>query len=240
MTKILIVAQEKGGSGKSIVARAGAEAVPEALVFEVDVDHRLIELKSRVQHFPIRASREEIERTGGRAARAEFDAFIDAVVATRVPAIADIGANASAVLLTTIGDVANELREAGVEFGIMIVATAEPGALAAVPKLSAIAAPWAAAVFLVDNQLHGPISPEHLALIAGGATVTSLEHHHMETGAEEILHAGGFASVPALDGARLAEKYGLMRGLRIQRDLTRFRLSAMRAIEPAARWLVSK
>ena len=159
---------------------------------------------------------------------------------TKVPAIVDLGANTSTVLLGTIGDVADELREAGLEFGIVIVATAEPGALAAVPALNEIVSRWASARFLIENQLHGPIAPQHLERIADGAVVTQLPHHIMDAEAEAILHAGGFASVPKLDSKALSEKFGLMRGLRILRDLTRFRLAAMRAIEPAARWLVSR
>ncbi|SFJ54206.1 hypothetical protein [Bradyrhizobium sp. cf659] len=239
MTKVLAVAQEKGGAGKSTIVRAGGEAVPDAPVFELDADCRLVELGSRVRHFPVRATREEIERTGGLAARAEFDEFVDAIASATLPVLVDVGANTSAVLLKTLAEVADELREVGVEFGLTIVTTAEPGALASVPILNEIAAPWASARFLIENQLHGPVAPQQLERIADGATVTRLAHHHMDPEAEAILHAGGLASVPALDTKRLGEKYGLMRGLRIQRDLTGFRLAAMRAIEPAARWLVS-
>ena len=239
MRKALFSVQEKGGTGKSTITRAGGEVVPDVAVFEVDADSRLLELGSRVRHFPVRATREEIERTGGLAARAELDEFVDAIASATLPVLVDVGANTSAVLLKTIAEVADELREVGVEFGVAIVTTAEPGALASVPILNEIAAPWAAARFLIENQLHGPIAPQQLERIAGGATLTRFAHQHMDPEAEAILHAGGLASVPALDTKRLGEKYGLMRGLRIQRDLTRFRLAAMRAIEPAARWLVS-
>ncbi|RQH06877.1 hypothetical protein [Bradyrhizobium sp. RP6] len=239
MSKVLIFAQEKGGCGRSTNTRAAAEAVPAAPVIELEINRRLTELGDRAQHFPIRASREEIERTGGRAARSEFDAFIEAMVVAEVPAIVDLGANTSTALLSTISEVANDLRQVGVEFGIVIIATAEPGALASVPLLDEIVSPWASARFLVENQLHGPINPIHLDRIANGAVLTSLPHHLMDTEAEAIFQAGGFACICDLDSKALAKKYGLMRGLRIQRDLARFRLAAMRAVEPAARWLVA-
>lgn len=239
MSKVLIIGQEKGGSGKSITARGAAETVPAVPVFELDASHRLVELGSRVRYFPVRVSHEKIERTGGRAAREEFDPFVDAIARTNVPVIADIGANTSVALLSTIAEVSTDLTAAGAEFGILIVATAEPGALAAVPVLNEIVAPWASARFLVENQLHGPIAPQHLERIAEGAVVTTLPHHLIDAEAEAILHAGGLASVPKLDGRALAEKVGLMRSLRIVRDLTRLRLAAMRAVEPAARWLVA-
>jgi hypothetical protein len=239
MSKVLIIAQEKGGSGKSTATRGLSEAVPAAPVFELDASHRLVELGSRVRYFPVRPSHEEIERTGGRAARAEFDPFIDAVARSTVPVIADTGANTSVALLSVMAEVAKDLRDIGCEFGILIVATAEPGALAAVPRLNDIVAQWASARFIVENQLHGPIAPQHLERIADGAVVTTLANHLMDAEAEAILLAGGLASVPQLDSAVLAEKFGLMRSLRIVRDLSRFRFAAMTAVEPAARWLVA-
>src|SRR5204863_430460 len=98
------VVQDKGGVGKSIVARALAEAVPEAPLIEVDASQRLLELNDRVQFFPMRATREDIERTGGRAARAEFDPVITTMTSATLPTIADIGANTSASLLALLAD----------------------------------------------------------------------------------------------------------------------------------------
>ena len=76
MSRILFVSQEKGGVGKSVLARALAEAIPDAPVLEIDSSPRLLELGDRVKFFPMRADRAAIERTGGRVSRAEFDAVI--------------------------------------------------------------------------------------------------------------------------------------------------------------------
>ena len=126
----LFVTQEKGGVGKSVIARALAEAVDGAPIIEIDASPRLIELADRVAFFPMRADRAAIERTGGRASRAEFDAVIDAIAKASAPTIVDVGANTSASLLATLADVASDLKQAGVEMGVLVVVTAEPGALA--------------------------------------------------------------------------------------------------------------
>lgn len=238
MPRILPIVQDKGGSGKSVVVRALAEAVPDAAVIEIDASMRLLELGERVRFFPTRADRAAIERTGGQAARAEFDPVVDALAAVRQPTIVDVGANTATSLLTLLGELAPDLKAAGVELGVLVVATAEPGALAEVPRVMALAKPWAAARFLVENQLRGPVDPKVLARLADKANMTCLAEQVMEPKAVEILAAGGFASVPRLDPAKLNTQHGLALGSRIRRDLTRFRAEAMRAVEPAASWLV--
>ncbi|MCY1644083.1 hypothetical protein [Methylorubrum sp. SL192] len=238
MARILLVVQDKGGVGKSIVARALAEAVPEAPLIEVDASKRLIELEDRVQFFPMRAERAAIERTGGRAARAEFDPVITAMTAASLPTIADVGANTSASLLTLLADLAPDLSDAGIAVGVLVVVTAEPGALAEAPRLLKLAQPFAAARFLVENRLRGEVDAKTLAKIGAGATATALAEQVMEDKAVEILQAGGLASIPQLDAAKLNERHGLALGSRIRRDLTRFRAEAMAAVKPAAEWLV--
>lgn len=238
MPRILLVVQDKGGVGKSVCARALAEAVPDAPVIEIDASQRLLELGDRVSFFPMRATREEIERTGGRAARSEFDPIVDAMTRTSLPTIVDVGANTSGSLLSLLADLAPDLKSASVEVGVLVLVTAEPGALAEAPKLMARAKPFAAARFLVENRLRGEVDAKPLAKIADGAIVTHFAEQVMEEKAAELLQAGGLASIPRLDAAKLNERHGLALGARIRRDLTRIRLEAMQAVEPAATWLV--
>lgn len=238
MTRILLVAQEKGGVGKSVLTRALAEAVPDAPVIEIDASQRLIELGKRVSFFPTRASRADIDRTGGRASRAEFDAVMDSLGQATLPTLVDIGANTSTSLLSALNQIAPDLKDAGVELGVLVVVTAEPGALAEGPRLLALAKPIAAVRFMVENRLHGEVDAKALAKVADGATLTSFALQVMEEKAVDFLQGGGLASIPQLDAAKLNKVHGLALGSRIRRDLTRFRLEAMQAIEPAAHWLV--
>lgn len=238
MPRILLVVQDKGGVGKSVIARALAEAIPEAPLIEVDAAQRLLELKDRVQFFPMRADRAAIERTGGRAARAEFDPVIAAMTSANLPTIVDVGANTSASLLAVLADLAPDLEEAGVEIAVLVLVTAEPGALAEAPRLMKLAEPVASSRFVIENRLRGEVDAKALAKFGTGATVTMLAEQVMEEKAVEILQAGGLASIPQLDAAKLNERHGLALSARIRRDLTRFRAEAMMAVKPAAEWLV--
>src|SRR5664279_5364368 len=141
MAKTLLVCQEKGGVGKTLIARGLAEILPDAPVIEVDAGPRMIELGNRVRFFPMRAGRDEVDRTGGRAARGEFDNVIDAIASATLPTIVDVGANTAVALLTTIGGLAPDLSAAEAQVGLMVVTTAEPGALADTPKMMALASP---------------------------------------------------------------------------------------------------
>ncbi|MFC5420157.1 hypothetical protein ACFPOB_11365 [Bosea eneae] len=238
MARILLVTQEKGGVGKSLISRALAEAVPEAPVIEVDASRRLIELEGRAAFFPMRADRAAIEKSGGRAARAEFDGLISAMTQASLPTIVDVGANTSASLLALLADLAPDLKEAKVEIGIVVIATAEAGALAEAPRLMQIAKPFASARFLIENRVRGEVDGKVLAKIADGATLTALAEHVMEEQAVALYQAGGLASIPKLDAGKLNDRHGLALGSRIRRDLARFRLEAMEAVRPAAEWLV--
>lgn len=238
MPRILLVAQDKGGVGKTVVARALAEAVPDAPIIEIDASRRLLELGDRVRFFPMRADRAEIERTGGRAARAEFDPIISAMEKAELPMIVDIGANTSGSLLAVLADLAPDLMAVGIEIGVLVVVTAEPGALAEAPKLMALAKSFAASRFLVANQFQGELGEEQLGRLAEGAKVKSLAEQAMEKDAVELLQAGGLASISRLDPAKLNERHGIAKSARIRRDLTRFRAEAMEAVSPAAEWLV--
>ena len=238
MPRILIVSQEKGGVGKSVIARALAEAVPDASVLEIDASPRLLELGDRVKFFPMRADRAAIDRTGGKASRAEFDAVERAISTARQPTIVDVGANTSVSFLTHIAGLAPDLKQAAVEMAVLVVVTAEPGAMAEAPRLLRSAREFTSTYFVVENRLRGAIDPKELKKLVGDATVTALEEQVIEDKAVEILQAGGFASVPRLDAAKLNEVHGISLGSRIRRDLARFRLEAMEAVRGPANWLV--
>lgn len=221
--------------GKTTLVRALAEAVGGAPIIEIDASHRLLELKERVSFFQMRADREAIERTGGRAARAEFDAVLDALSAATLPTIVDVGANTSVSLFTLLADVAPELAA---EFAVCVVVTNEPGAMVETPKLLDLSKPWTTARFVVENRLHGAIDPQWLKSNAGDATLTSLDAQVLEEGAEDYLQSGGLAMVDRLNPKKLREVHGIGPAVRIQRDLAKFRIEAMRAVRPAAEWLV--
>jgi len=91
---------------------------------------------------------------------------------------------------------------------------------------------------VIENRLHGSVDPKWLKAKAGDATVTSLEAQALEDGAEDYLQAGGLAIVDRLNPDKLREAHGIGPALRIRRDLAKFRLEAMRAVKPAAEWLV--
>ncbi len=240
MTRVLLVGQEKGGVGKTLISRGLAEVVPGAPLFEIDSSPRMIELGKRVRFFQMRADREAIERTGGAASRAEFDQVIDAIASATLPTIIDVGANTSAALLAVIAGLSEDFAAAGIEFGVLAVATAEPGALAEVPKLLSVAAPWAAARFVVENRVQGEIDPKMLQKITSGAKVACLMNQVMDEKAAAILQAGGLASIAKLNAKALNDKFGVAQGGRIRRDLTRVRLEVMQAVRPAAEWLIAK
>jgi hypothetical protein len=239
MTKVLLITQEKGGVGKTLIGRGLAEVVPGAPVIEVDASPRMLELGKRARFFKTRADRVEIESTGGAASRSEFDQVLDAIASATIPTICDIGANTGVALLTVIADLTEDFAAAGIEFAILVVTTAEPGALAEVPRLLATAAPFAAKQFVIENRTHGDIDPKKLANLAAGATVTCLLEQHMDKKAAPILQAGGLASIAKLDPEALRAKFGTATGSRIRRDLTRVRLEVMKAVRLPAEWLIS-
>jgi len=240
MTRVLGIVQDKGGVGKTVISRGLAEVIPGAPLIEIDSSPRMLELGKRVRFFQMRADREAIELTGGAASRAEFDQVIDAIASATLPTVVDIGANTGASLLTVIAGLREDFAAAGIEFGVLVVTTAEPGAVAEVPKLLSIAASWAVARFVIENRVQGEIDPKMLLKIAAGATVTCLMNQVMDAKAAAIMQAGGLASIAKLDAKALNDKFGVAQGSRIRRDLTRVRLEVMHAVRPAAEWLVGK
>src|SRR5450756_2113403 len=51
MTKVLLVTQDKGGVGKTLISRGLAEFIPAAPLIEVDSSQRMLELAKRVKFF---------------------------------------------------------------------------------------------------------------------------------------------------------------------------------------------
>ncbi len=246
MTRVLFVAQDKGGVGKSTAVRALAEAVPGIGLIELDTDARLFEFDAdkdkkearQVRFFPMRAEREAIDRTRGRAAREEFDAIIQALAETTTPTVVDVGANTAVSFFTVLGQVAPMLKEAGVIPAVLIVLTAEPPAIAGTPRLLTLAEPWAEERFVLENRMRGAVDAKRLAAISRGARVTVFEEQAMEEAAVELVTARGLLGIPNLKLKELTGTHGIARGARIASDLARFRLEAMNAIKPCAEWVV--
>lgn len=240
MTRVVLVTQEKGGVGKSLVVRALAEAVPDAPIIEVDSTRRLVELQGRTQFFAMRAERADVERTGGRAARAEFDPIIDAIATATQPTIVDVGANTSRSLLASLIDLREDLATAGIEPAVLVVTTAEPGALTETPRLLTLAGELRAEAFLIENRLQGAIDTALMKTFAKSATVSTLDEHTIEDKANAILQSSGLAIIPNLDPSLLTKEHGLGLGARIRRDLERLRADVMQSVRPAAEWLVGE
>jgi hypothetical protein len=240
MPRILLITQEKGGVGKTVFARALAEAVEGAPVIEIDASRRMIELSDRVTFFPMRAEREAIEKSGGMASRSEFDGVLSAFERTTVSTIVDVGANTSLTFLKVLADIAPVLEEEGFQFATCVIVTNEPGAMAETPTLLALAKPWTKARFVIENRLHEPVDPAWLKMVTDGVTVTSFDRQSLEKGADQYLQDGGLVSIAKLDQSKLRERHGIGSALRIQKDLERFRKEAMVAVLPAAEWLVGE
>lgn len=238
MPKVLCVGQDKGGAGKSLAARALAEAVPSAPIIEVDSTRRLLELEHRTSFFPMRAERSEIERTGGKAARAEFDDVINAIASATEPTIVDIGANTGKSLLSILADLAPDLAEGGIQLGLLVIVTNEPGAIAEASPLLTTAKAFDAS-FVLENRLRGPIDPATLKAIAGSRPVSVLPEFNLEDQAQQILQGAGLVAAELVDAKKLTELHGIALGARIRRDLTALRLGAMQAVRKPAEWLVS-
>lgn len=186
----------------------------------------------------MRAEREEIDRTRGRAAREEFDGVIQALAEASAPTVLDVGANTALSLFAVLGQVAPVLKDSGTEIGVLVVLTAEPAAIAGTPRLLGLAEPWAAARFVLENRMRGIVDAKRLASIAEGATLSAFDEQAMEEVAVELVNARGLRDIPHLNRGELTREHGVARGARIASDLARFRLEAMRAVQPCAEWVV--
>lgn len=246
MPRILKILQEVGGVGKSIIVRGIAEAVPDAPVFEIESTPRILEYDfdgqepKRVTHFPVRADRASIDATGGQAARQEFDAVINAMIAAQLPTIVDVGANSASSLSASFDqELVAGFTRAGVELGVLVVLTADPAALTEGAKLLTAAKHWATARFAVENRLRGIIDPGLLARVTDGVPVTTLAKWEFEPRTIGFLQATGLHAVPQLTSADFEKEFGFNEARRMTNDLKAFRLAVMQAVLPAATWLAS-
>ncbi|WP_398471496.1 chromosome partitioning protein [Tardiphaga sp.] len=248
MPRILLVGQETGGVGKSTLTRGVAEAVPDAPILELESSPRILEYDharakgttKRVAHFPVRADRASIDRTGGQAARAEFDAPINAMIAAELPTIIDVGANTASSLLASFDDeFVESIADTGLEMALMIVVTADASALTDGAKLLASSKRWAKARFVVENKLRGDIDQAMLKRVADGATITVLPKFEFEPRTLGFLQATGLYAIPQLKTADFQKEYGFNEARRMVNDLKGFRLAVMEAVRPAATWLAS-
>ena len=246
MSRILLVAQETGGVGKSTAARALAEAIPDAPIYEIESSKRLVELGDRVEHFPIRAKPSEVRETGGEAALSEWDEVINGLLAGKRPAIVDVGANGAEAVLTSFGRMAPAFARRGRQVGVMVIVAADESAYFSAENLLGSAKPWAAAQFVVANEYRGAIDGPRLANLAKGATVTHLASFNLPKAARPMVEPLGFALIGQLDEEKLAERLSDRRGnpnhmmaANVADILANFRLEAMRAVRPAAEWLIA-
>lgn len=239
-SRILLVGQDKGGSGKTVLVRALAECLPGARVIEIEASRRLVEIEDRVDFFAVRADRGAIDKSGGLAARSEFDGPLNAMASVSGPMIVDIGANAAASLLPLIAGAKGRFERRGIGFGLLVVATSEPGALASTASLLALGRPVADALFVVENEVEGAIDPKIVKGWGKDVTPSRLPKLVLDERANALLQRGGLKFIGEDLGAaeaNLVETYGFAEAGRIIDDLTGFRLQAMQAASSAARWL---
>jgi hypothetical protein len=247
MRRVLLVGQDKGGSGKSLVVRALAESVVTARIIELEDEPRLVELEDRVDFFPVRADRSEIDRTSGEAARSEYDAVLDLMARKPAagatlpePLIVDIGANASRSFLPEVASRAARYARIGVEFAMLTVITAEPGAASSAPVVLDLARPFAKPLFAVENQIEGPVDAKVLKALGKDAVLRRLARLTLDPKANGLLQKGGLRFIAERLGEaedNLSETFGFAAAGRMIQDLTAFRAQAMAAVAPMAEWL---
>jgi hypothetical protein len=247
--RALLVAQDKGGAGKSLLVRALAESVITARILELEDQRRLVELESRVDFFRVRADREEIDRTGGAAARSEYDEPLDLMASKPAPGaegpellIVDIGANAARSFLPEVATRAGRYGRLGIEFALLTVITAEPGAAASAPVVLDLARPFAERLFAVENQVEGVVDTQALKALGKDVALSRLPRLTLDPQANVLLQKGGLKFIAeqlAEAEDNLADQFGVSAAGRIGADLTAVRARAMEAIAPAAAWLES-
>ena len=245
MSRILFVMQEVGGVGKSTAARALAEAIPDAPIYEIESTQRLIEIGDRVAHFPIRAERQDVLITGGEAALSEYDEVINTLIGETRPAIVDVGANGAEAVLVSFGRMAASFARRGRELGLMVIAASDESAYASAEKLLTLSKPWAKAQFILANDYRGMVDRKRIEAFANGATVTGLPAFNIPKQARPIVEPLGFALVPQIDDEELAKLLPDRKGnpnfvlaASVADILKEFRLEAMRAVQPAAEWVI--
>jgi hypothetical protein len=246
MSRILLVAQEAGGVGKSTAARALAEAVPDAPIYEIEAMRRLVELGDRVEHFPIRAKPSDVRETGGEAALSEYDEVINGLISDKRPAIVDVGANGAEAVLTSFGRMRSTFARRGRQVGVVIVVAADESAYASAEKLLALSKPWASAQFVVANEHRGAIDRTRIDGFAQGAVVTQLASFNIPKAVRPLVEPLGFALIGQLDEEKLAGQLADRKGnanymlaANVTDIVAGFRLGAMTAVRPAAEWMIA-
>lgn len=245
--RALLVGQDKGGAGKSLVVRALAESVVTARILELEDQRRLVEIEDRVDFYKVRAAREDIDRTGGAAARSEFDEPLDQM-ARKLAAglegpdllIVDIGANSARAFLPEVAARAARYGRVGVEFAILTVITAEPGAAASAPVVLDLARPFAKRLFAIENQVEGVVDAKALKALGKDVVMSRLARLTLDPQANALLQKGGlkFIAEQLVEAEdNLADQFGFAAAGRIVADLTAFRARVMEAVAPAAAWL---
>lgn len=246
MSRILLVAQDTSAIGKSTVTRALAECVPDAPIYEVESSRHLVELGERVRHSPIRTERKHLDESGGEAAITEYDKPLNKMLAEPLPAIVDIGANGGVSFLETLAQMAPAFARRSKQLGVIVVVAHKDDAYATGRAITAVTKGWAAARFLVVNHLHGEPEAAQVKELSKGATaVTPLAKHSFPTRALPVIAPLGLALIPQLDEDALAKHLAkdgaepdVAMAIRTRAILDAFRLAAMKAVEPAARWLI--
>jgi hypothetical protein len=244
MSRVIPVLQEIGGTGKSTTTRALAEAVPDAAIVEIETTSRLIEIEARVSHFPMRAERSEIDATAGEAALAEYDRPINHLLRQTLPTIVDVGANGAASVLQALAQMTETFARRDREIGVLVVVADDPASYTAAAKLLALSRSFAAAQFVVANDVRGPVDAALVKKIAAGAKITTLRRFVFERRVLPLVGALGLALIPSLDEDGLAERLAVggvaddALAARTKAGLDAFRLAAMEAVRPAAEWLI--
>ncbi|WP_237479878.1 hypothetical protein [Lichenibacterium dinghuense] len=245
MTRVLFVAQDKGGVGKTTLVRALIELVPDLQIFEVDTTRRMLEFEKKAKDgearfFRVRVDPAQIERTRGRAAEEEFDDVIEALSCVKRPTVVDIGANTSRSFFTTLVQYLDDFARKETEIGVLIVMTAEPGALAEALWLRNFCDENKASMFVVENRVGGDVSETQAASIAKGGYISVLENQSLRSEAAKFLVARGMLHIPRMNAEVFEKDHGLAAGRRIYLSLVRFRTEAMQAVVPAANWLMDE
>ncbi len=246
MPNLLIVGQETGGIGKSTAVRGLAEAVTEASLLELESTHRLAEFRKvavanepgTVRYFEMRADRKKVDESGGRAAREELDPLINALYEISNPTILDLGANLSATVFGVMPGIIGDLREAGIDVGVVIVTAADAGALADASRLLHLAKDWADERFVIANEVRGAIDATLLKKAVGNAKISTLRQFTFDDATREVLGSIALRGIASLDKTALVKEYKPALANRIARDLTDFRFAVMMAVKPAAEFLI--
>ena len=98
---------------------------------------------------------------------------------------------------------------------------------------------------MLVNEVRGTVDQQRVAAFAAGATVTTLPLFSIPRQVRPIVEPLGFALVPQIDEEELAKQLADRKGnpnwtlaASVTDILKAFRLEAMRAVRPAAEWVI--